>query len=118
MIMFFVGAGGLWFIPTFHRITLLPPFLGAMCVLSLLWIVNELCNRTLLGSDQMVRNVLSYGVELEQAVYMAAESPRKYVNYYVPKFDIGEQADYNVIDENGNVLATLFGQRKNINNRS
>lgn len=68
--------------------------------------------------DQMVRNVLSYGVELEQAVYMAAESPRKYVNYYVPKFDIGEQADYNVIDENGNVLATLFGQRKNINNRS
>lgn len=49
---------------------------------------------------------------------MAAESPRKYVNYYVPKFDIGEQADYNVIDENGNVLATLFGQRKNINNRS
>ena len=55
MIMFFVGAGGLWFIPTFHRITQLPPFLGAMCVLSLLWIVNELCNRSLLGSDQMVR---------------------------------------------------------------
>ena len=58
MIMFFVGAGGLWFIPTFHRITQLPPFLGAMCVLSLLWIVNELCNRSLLGSDQMVRKRL------------------------------------------------------------
>ena len=63
MIMFFVGAGGLWFIPTFHRITQLPPFLGAMCVLSLLWIVNELCNRSLLGSDQMVRKRLPLALQ-------------------------------------------------------
>ena len=50
-----VGIGGLWFIPTFHRITLLPPFVGCLCVLALLWIVNELCNRALLGSDRMVQ---------------------------------------------------------------
>ena len=55
LLMLFVGIGGLWFIPTFHRITLMPPFVGALCVLSLLWIVNELCNSSLLGSDQMVR---------------------------------------------------------------
>ncbi len=55
LLMLLVGIGGLWFIPTFHRITLLPPFLGALCVLALLWIVNELCNRTLLQSDLMVR---------------------------------------------------------------
>ena len=55
MLLLVVGVGGLWFIPTFHRLTLLPPFLGALCVLALLWIVNELCNRSLLGSDQMVR---------------------------------------------------------------
>ncbi|MDO4929832.1 MAG: sodium:proton antiporter NhaD [Bacteroidales bacterium] len=54
LLMLLVGIGGLWFIPTFHRITLLPPFVGALCVLSLLWIVNELCNRSLLSSDQMV----------------------------------------------------------------
>ena len=52
--MLLVGIGGLWFIPSFHRITLLPPFVGALCVLALLWIVNELCNRQLLGSDKMV----------------------------------------------------------------
>lgn len=58
LLMLFVGIGGLWFIPTFHRITLMPPFVGAMCVLGLLWIVNEICNRQLLGSDQMVRRRL------------------------------------------------------------
>ena len=46
--LFFVGIGGLWLIPTFHDITQLPPFLGALCVLSLLWIVNELINRNIL----------------------------------------------------------------------
>ena len=39
-LMLFVGIGGLWFIPTFHSITKLSPFLGALCVLSILWIVN------------------------------------------------------------------------------
>ena len=55
LIMLIVGIGGLWFIPTFHRITLLPPFLGALCVLSLLWIVHEICNARLLQSGQMTR---------------------------------------------------------------
>ena len=48
LLFFFVGIGGLWFIPTFHDITKLPPFLGALCVLSLLWIVHELVNHSLL----------------------------------------------------------------------
>lgn len=45
--MLIVGIGGLWFIPTFHSITHLSPFLGALCVLSVLWIVNEIFNRNL-----------------------------------------------------------------------
>lgn len=53
-LMLFVGIGGLWFIPSFHRITHLPAFLGALCVLSVLWIVDELCNRNMLRSDKMV----------------------------------------------------------------
>ncbi len=54
-LMLFIGIGGLWFIPTFHRITLLPPFVGALCVLAFLWIINEVMNRKLIASDQMVR---------------------------------------------------------------
>lgn len=41
VIILVVGIGGLWFIPTFHNITKLAPFLGALCVLSVLWVVNE-----------------------------------------------------------------------------
>ena len=53
--MLFVGIGGLWFIPTFHNITKLSPFLGALCVLSVLWVVNEAFNRKLINSDKMLQ---------------------------------------------------------------
>ncbi len=66
LLMLFVGIGGLWFIPTFHNITKLSPFLGALCVLSILWIVNEVFNRKLMNMDAMVDRrtprVLQYGV--------------------------------------------------------
>ena len=55
IIMLFVGIGGLWFIPTFHNITKLSPFLGALCVLSVLWVVNEAFNRKIINSDLMVQ---------------------------------------------------------------
>ena len=53
IVMLFFAIGGLWFIPTFHNITKLSPFVGALCVLSLLWVVNEVFNRKLMGADQM-----------------------------------------------------------------
>ena len=66
LLMLFVGLGGLWFIPTFHNITKLSPFLGALCVLSVLWIVNEVVNRKLMNIDQMIQRptprVLQYGI--------------------------------------------------------
>ncbi len=66
LLMLFVGIGGLWFIPTFHNLTKLSPFLGALCVLSILWIVNEVFNRKLMNMDAMVGRrtprVLQYGV--------------------------------------------------------
>lgn len=50
--MLVVGLGGLWFIPTFHRITLLPPFLGALCVLGVMWVLNELMNHRRIKTNQ------------------------------------------------------------------
>ncbi len=67
VVMLIVGIGGLWFIPTFHNITKLSPFLGALCVLSVLWVVNELFNRKLMNVDKMVERrmprVLQYGAQ-------------------------------------------------------
>lgn len=54
LLMLFVGIGGLWFIPTFHNLTQLSPFLGALCVLAVLWIVDELCNNRLRATGLMV----------------------------------------------------------------
>lgn len=54
LIMLIIGIGGLWFIPTFHRITYLPPFLGALCVLGVLWVVNEIVNRRAIMSEQPI----------------------------------------------------------------
>ena len=51
VVMLIVGIGGLWFIPTFHNITRLAPFLGASCVLSVLWVVNEAFNHKLINAD-------------------------------------------------------------------
>ena len=66
VLMLCLGIGGLWFIPTFHNITKLSPFLGALCVLSLLWVVNEIFNRRLMDVDKMIQRriprVLQYGV--------------------------------------------------------
>ena len=52
IVVLFVRIGGLWFIPTFHSITKLSPFLGAFCVLSILWVVNEIFNRNIMSSDR------------------------------------------------------------------
>ena len=65
IVMLLVGIGGLWFIPTFHSITKLSPFLGAMCVLSVLWVINEIFNHRLMNADQMILRrtprILQYG---------------------------------------------------------
>lgn len=52
IVLLVIGMCGLWFVPTFHRITLLPPFLGALCVLCLLWVLNEIFNHKLISSEQ------------------------------------------------------------------
>ena len=66
LLMLLVGIGGLWFIPSFHHITKLSPFIGALCVLSVLWVVNEVFNRKLMDVDKMSQRrmprVLQYGV--------------------------------------------------------
>ena len=73
VVMLIVGIGGLWFIPTFHNITKLAPFLGALCVLSVLWVVNEAFNRKLIDygqmSQQRIPMSLQYGA-LQQLLFV------------------------------------------------
>ncbi len=50
--MFVLGLAGLWFVPSFHRITSLPPFLGSLCVLGVIWMLNEIFNSILIRTEQ------------------------------------------------------------------
>ena len=73
LLMLFLGIGGLWFVPTFLSLTRLSPFLGALCVLSVLWVVNEVFNRKLMNADQMSQRrfprVLQYGA-IQQMLFV------------------------------------------------
>ena len=64
-IVFFLGVGGLIFVPIFKGITHLPPFVGILLVLGVLWTVTEIFYRHLAhgggscGTQRRVTNMLS-----------------------------------------------------------
>ena len=66
LLMLIVGICGLWFVPTFYRLTMLPPFLGALCVLGVLWVVNEIFNRRRILTDQPLH--VSHSLNLQYEV--------------------------------------------------
>ena len=49
--VFYVGVGGLVSVPIFRTLTGLPPFMGILLVLSLLWIMTEIFYRNKKGMD-------------------------------------------------------------------
>lgn len=50
--VFFLGVGGLIFVPVFKSITHLPPFVGVLLVLGVLWTVTEIFYRNLKGKEE------------------------------------------------------------------
>ena len=55
VLLLVLGIAGLWFIPSFHYITKLPPFLGSLSVLALIWAVEGLCNLERNGNVLLVQ---------------------------------------------------------------
>lgn len=55
--VFFLGVGGLIFVPIFRYLTDLPPFMGILLVLGLLWTVTECFHRSTSEDDTMARRV-------------------------------------------------------------
>ena len=57
-VIFFLGVGGLIFVPIFKSITHLPPFVGVMLILGLVWAVTEIFYRKLHEQkDDMAKRV-------------------------------------------------------------
>ena len=72
--VFCIGVGGLMFVPVFKGITGLPPFVGIMLVLSVLWIATELFYRNLStsyethGTKKRVVNLL-HGIDMSTILF-------------------------------------------------
>lgn len=55
LVLLVIGIAGLWAIPTFHAETHLPPFLGALCVLALIWLVEGIFNLERNGTIMVIQ---------------------------------------------------------------
>ena len=55
--VFWIGVGGLMFVPVFKTLTHLPPFVGVLLVLGVLWIVTEVFYRGVKVKDGMRKRV-------------------------------------------------------------
>ena len=56
-IIFWLGVGGLVFVPIFKTITHLPPFMGILLVLGVLWTVTEIFHHNTSEDDTMAKRV-------------------------------------------------------------
>ena len=56
-IVFWLGVGGLVFVPIFKSITHLPPFMGILLVLGVLWTVTEIFHHNTSEDDTMAKRV-------------------------------------------------------------
>jgi len=58
-LVFFLGLGGLLFVPVFKTITHLQPFMGMMLSLGVIWVVTDLIHRNKKHEDRSSLSVLS-----------------------------------------------------------
>ena len=56
-VIFWLGVGGLCFVPVFKTITHLPPFMGILLVLGILWTVTEIFHHNTAEDDTMAQRV-------------------------------------------------------------
>ena len=56
-VIFWLGVGGLCFVPVFKTLTHLPPFMGILLVLGLLWTVTEIFHYNTSEDDTMAKRV-------------------------------------------------------------
>ncbi len=56
-LIFILGVGGLCSVPVFHSLTELPPFMGILLILAILWTVTEIIYRRKEEHDPMAKRV-------------------------------------------------------------
>lgn len=70
--VFFLGVGGLIFVPIFRYLTDLPPFMGILLVLGLLWTVTECFHRSTSEDDTMARRVSQLLARIDMSTILSS----------------------------------------------
>lgn len=69
-LIFALGVGGLCCVPVFHTLTELPPFMGILLVLGILWCVTEIVYRKKEEHDPMAKRVTKLLSRIDMATIM------------------------------------------------
>ncbi len=70
-LIFILGVGGLCSVPVFHNLTELPPFMGILLVLAILWTVTEIIYRRKEEHDPMAKRVTQMLTRIDMGILMA-----------------------------------------------
>ena len=68
--IFWLGVGGLVFVPIFKTITHLPPFMGILLVLGVLWTVTEIFHHNTDENDTMAKRVSDIMTKIDLSTIM------------------------------------------------
>ena len=68
--IFWLGVGGLVFVPIFKTITHLPPFMGILLVLGILWTVTEIFHHNTDENDTMAKRVSDIMTKIDLSTIM------------------------------------------------
>ena len=69
-IIFWLGVGGLCFVPVFKTLTHLPPFMGILLVLGVLWTVTEIFHYNTSEDDTMAKRVSDIMTKIDLSTIM------------------------------------------------
>ena len=69
-IIFWLGVGGLVFVPVFKTLTHLPPFMGILLVLGILWTVTEIFHYNTSEDDTMAKRVSDIMTRIDLSTIM------------------------------------------------
>ena len=69
-IIFWLGVGGLVFVPIFKTLTHLPPFMGILLVLGVLWTVTEIFHYNTSEGDTMAKRVSDIMTKIDLSTIM------------------------------------------------
>ena len=68
--IFWLGVGGLCFVPVFKTLTHLPPFMGILLVLGVLWTVTEIFHYNTAEDDTMAKRVSDIMTKIDLSTIM------------------------------------------------